>query len=78
MWLAMKDKISVSVRPLTTAAVVSFALGFFQDFGTLREPVDWVEGVTIMVAILIAVCIPCYYDQFYRPIVLAGRRPLLK
>lgn len=45
---------------LSIAAVVSLALGFFQDFGTPRPegepPVDWVEGVAIMVAILIVVC----------------------
>ena len=38
---------------------MSLALGFFQDFGTPRPagepPVDWVEGVAIIVAILIVV-----------------------
>jgi Ca2+-transporting ATPase len=42
---------------LSIAAVVSLALGLFQDFGITRladdPPVDWVEGVAIMVAILI-------------------------
>ena len=42
------------------AAVISLALGFFQDFGPGREPgkppVDWVEGVAILVAIFIVVC----------------------
>ena len=37
------------------------ALGFFQDFGPGREPgkppVDWVEGVAIIVAIFIVVCV---------------------
>lgn len=55
MWLAFKDKVMLM---LTVAAVVSFALGLFQDFGTSRPtfscgngqtceepPVDWVEGV---------------------------------
>ena len=41
------------------AAVISLALGFFQDFGPGREPgkppVDWVEGVAILVAIFIVV-----------------------
>jgi P-type Ca2+ transporter type 2C len=58
MWTAMKDKVLVL---LAIAAVISLALGFFQDFGTPRDPgeppVDWVEGVAIMVAILIVVCI---------------------
>ncbi len=44
---------------MSICAVVSLALGLFQDFGTPRPegepPVDWVEGVTIMVAILIVV-----------------------
>ena len=39
--------------------MVSLALGLFQDFGTPRPdgdpPVDWVEGVTILVAVLIVV-----------------------
>ena len=38
---------------------MSLALGFFQDFGTPRPPgeppVDWVEGVAIMIAIAIVV-----------------------
>jgi P-type Ca2+ transporter type 2C len=44
---------------LSICAVVSLALGLFQDFGTTRPegepPVDWVEGVTIIVAVLIVV-----------------------
>jgi Ca2+-transporting ATPase len=44
---------------LSICAVVSLALGLFQDFGTPRPqgdpPVDWVEGVAIIVAILIVV-----------------------
>jgi Ca2+-transporting ATPase len=47
---------------LSIAAVVSLALGLFQDFGSSRSegeaPVDWVEGVAIMVAILITVSAP--------------------
>ncbi len=45
---------------LSVAAVISLALGFFQDFGPSRDPteppVDWVEGVAIIVAIAIVVC----------------------
>ncbi|KAJ7494644.1 Ca-transporting ATPase [Mycena galericulata] len=56
MFTALKDKVLVL---LSIAAVVSLALGFFQDFGTplpAGQPrVDWVEGVAIMVAILIVV-----------------------
>ena len=56
MWAALKDKVLIL---LSIAAVVSLALGLFQDFGTPREtftcgdngevctepPVDWVEGL---------------------------------
>ena len=45
---------------LSIAAVISLALGFFQDFGQGRDPaespVDWVEGVAIIAAIFIVVC----------------------
>ncbi|KDQ58253.1 hypothetical protein JAAARDRAFT_47360 [Jaapia argillacea MUCL 33604] len=58
MWLALEDKVLVL---LLIAAVVSLALGFFQDFGTPRPvgepPVDWVEGVAIIVTILIVVMV---------------------
>ena len=44
---------------MSIAAAVPLALGLFQDFGTLRPagepPVDWVEGVAIMVTIFIVV-----------------------
>ncbi|RDX57115.1 calcium-translocating P-type ATPase [Lentinus brumalis] len=63
MWLALKDKVLVL---LSIAAVVSLALGFFQDFGTPRPagepPVDWVEGVAIMVAIIIVVMVGSLND----------------
>ncbi|KAH8983384.1 calcium-translocating P-type ATPase [Lactarius hatsudake] len=56
MWLALQDKVIVL---LSIAAVVSLALGLFQDFGTLRPagepPVDWVEGLAIIAAIFIVV-----------------------
>ncbi|KAJ7608116.1 E1-E2 ATPase-domain-containing protein [Mycena polygramma] len=63
MYTALKDKVLVL---LSIAAVVSLALGSFQDFGTPRpanEPrVDWVEGVAIMVAILIVVMVGSVND----------------
>lgn len=72
MWIALKDKVLVL---LSIAAVVSLALGLFQDFGTPREtyscgngqtctlpPVDWVEGVAIMVAIIIVVLVGSLND----------------
>ena len=55
MWLALKDKVLIM---LSIAAVISLALGLFQDFGTPKKPSDalhWVEGAAIVVAILIVV-----------------------
>jgi len=81
MWAAMKDKVLVHrflnrflsfshfmiQILLCIAAVVSLALGFFQDFGTPRKdgepPVDWVEGVAIMIAIAIVVRVESH-DSF--------------
>lgn len=55
---------------LSIAAVVSLALGFFQDFGTKRPPgeppVDWVEGVAIMIAIAIVVSFVFFCDAMKR------------
>ncbi|KAJ7284885.1 calcium-transporting ATPase [Mycena rebaudengoi] len=63
MWTAMKDKVLVL---LSIAAVISLALGLFQDFGTTREKnepaVDWVEGVAIMVAVFIVVIVGSVND----------------
>jgi Ca2+-transporting ATPase len=82
MWLALKDKVLVCLENypfpiskfdpcvlqvlLSIAAVVSLALGLFQDFGTTRPPgqppVDWVEGVAIIAAILIVVLVGSLND----------------
>ncbi|KAH9015966.1 calcium-translocating P-type ATPase [Lactarius deliciosus] len=63
MWLALQDKVIVL---LLIAAVVSLALGLFQDFGTPRPawepPVDWVEGVADIAAILIVVAVGSLND----------------
>ncbi|KAF8071684.1 calcium-transporting ATPase [Lyophyllum atratum] len=63
MWMALKDKVLVL---LSIAAVISLALGLFQDFGTPRPegepPVDWVEGVAIMVAVAIVVVVGSLND----------------
>ena len=59
IFLALKPDGSLPRVLLSTCAIVSLALGLFQDFGmTLPQgepPVDWVEGVTIFVAVLIVV-----------------------
>ncbi|KAG5651154.1 hypothetical protein H0H81_009669 [Sphagnurus paluster] len=63
MWTALQDKVLIL---LSIAAVVSLALGLFQDFGTTRPPgeapVDWVEGVAIMVAVAIVVIVGSLND----------------
>ncbi|WVQ83119.1 calcium-translocating P-type ATPase, PMCA-type [Cryptococcus sp. DSM 104549] len=73
MWLALKDKVLIL---LSIAAVVSLALGLYQDLGTpptiihnddcpdgCEEPrVDWVEGVAIVVAIVIVVMVGSVND----------------
>ncbi|CAK5269233.1 unnamed protein product [Mycena citricolor] len=63
MLAALMDKVLIL---LSIAAVVSLALGLFQDFGTTRPagqpPVDWVEGVAIMVAIVIVVVVGSVND----------------
>ena len=44
---------------MSICAIISLALGLFQDFGTTcpdgDPPVDWVEGVAIIVAVLIVI-----------------------
>lgn len=88
MWLAFKDKVLVSIRSffnasrlyqilLTVAAIVSLALGLYQDLGAptrytyddedcvngCAEPkVDWVEGVAICVAIAIVILVGSVND----------------
>ncbi|KAH9054212.1 hypothetical protein EDB87DRAFT_1834866 [Lactarius vividus] len=63
MWLALQDKVIVL---LSIAAVVSFTLGLFQDFGTSRpqgdHPMNWVQGVTIIAAILVVVAVGSLND----------------
>ncbi|ORX36943.1 hypothetical protein BD324DRAFT_627796 [Kockovaella imperatae] len=73
MWIAFKDKVLIL---LTVAAVVSLALGIYQDVGAPPEiqysaecpqgcelpHVDWVEGVAICVAILIVVLVGSVND----------------
>ncbi|KZO91541.1 calcium-translocating P-type ATPase [Calocera viscosa TUFC12733] len=74
MWLALKDKVLVI---LSIAAVVSLALGLYQDLGTppqtyqgvgcpeagcVEPRVDWVEGVAIVIAILIVVLVGSLND----------------
>lgn len=56
MWAAYNDKV---LMLLTAAAIVSLATGLYQTFDTpssaSNPPVEWVEGVAIIVAIVIIV-----------------------
>lgn len=62
-WMAYNDKVLIL---LTIAAVISLALGLYETFGQSHEdgeaPVEWVEGVAIMVAILIVVVVGAVND----------------
>ncbi|KAH9025698.1 calcium-translocating P-type ATPase [Lactarius deliciosus] len=63
MWLALQDKV---ILLLLIAAVVSLTLGLFQDFGTTNPdrdlPVDWVEGVAIIAAVLVVIAVGSLND----------------
>ncbi|KAJ5178255.1 ATPase P-type K/Mg/Cd/Cu/Zn/Na/Ca/Na/H-transporter [Penicillium coprophilum] len=54
MWSAYNDHV---LFLLTGAAIISLALGLYQTFGTKHTPnnppVEWVEGVAILVAIVV-------------------------
>ncbi|TGZ76872.1 putative calcium-transporting ATPase 2 [Ascodesmis nigricans] len=58
MWIAFKDKVLIL---LSCAAVISLALGIYQTVGVKHKDntpkVEWVEGVAIVVAIVIVVCV---------------------
>jgi Ca2+-transporting ATPase len=62
-WIAYNDKVLIL---LTVAAVVSLALGIFQTVSPNPEEkgahVEWVEGVTIVAAILIVVVVGALND----------------
>jgi len=63
MWMAYNDKVLIL---LSIAAVISLALGIYQSVGQPHEdgeaPVEWVEGVAIMVAIVIVVVVGAVND----------------
>jgi P-type Ca2+ transporter type 2C len=62
-WIAYNDKVLIL---LTVAAVISLALGLYQTFGQKHKdgepPVEWVEGVAIMAAIVIVVVVGATND----------------
>lgn len=63
MWITYNDKVLIL---LSIAAVVSLAIGLYQTLGTphsaANPPVEWVEGVAIIVAILIVVIVGSLND----------------
>ncbi|RDW77468.1 calcium-transporting ATPase-3 [Coleophoma cylindrospora] len=59
-----KDKILIL---LTIAAVISLALGLYDSFGQARKPgsgapIDWVEGLAILVAVIICTVVTAIND----------------
>jgi len=63
MWIAFNDKVLIL---LAVVATVSLALGLYQTFGHKHAPgeprVEWVEGVTIMTAVIIVVVVGALND----------------
>lgn len=60
-WIAYNDKVLIL---LTIAAIISLALGIYQSVRPHNgeAPVEWVEGVAIMVAIIIVVVVGATND----------------
>lgn len=63
MWITYNDKVLIL---LSIAAAVSLAVGLYQTFGTKHDashpPIEWVEGVAIIAAILIVVIVGSLND----------------
>lgn len=63
MWITYNDKVLIL---LSIAAAVSLAIGLYQTFGTKHDaehpPIEWVEGVAIIVAIVIVVVVGSLND----------------
>ncbi|KAI1004356.1 Calcium-transporting ATPase 2 [Podosphaera aphanis] len=63
MWITYNDKVLIL---LSLAAIVSLGVGLFQTFGTKHDaehpPIEWVEGVAIVAAILIVVIVGSLND----------------
>lgn len=63
MWIALNDKVLIL---LTVVATISLALGLYQTFFQPHRPgqpkVEWVEGVTIMTAVIIVVVVTALND----------------
>jgi Ca2+-transporting ATPase len=63
MWITYNDKVLIL---LSIAAAISLAVGLYQTFGTKHDPehppIEWVEGVAIIVAIVIVVVVGSLND----------------
>ncbi|KUJ20488.1 calcium transporting P-type ATPase-like protein [Mollisia scopiformis] len=63
MWITYNDKVLIL---LSIAAAISLAVGLYQTFGTVHTPenppIEWVEGVAIIVAIVIVVVVGSLND----------------
>lgn len=63
MWITYNDKVLIL---LSIAAAISLAVGLYQTFGTKHTaenpPIEWVEGVAIIVAIVIVVVVGSLND----------------
>jgi Ca2+-transporting ATPase len=63
MWITYNDKVLIL---LSIAAAVSLAVGLYQTFGTVHNaenpPIEWVEGVAIIIAIVVVVVVGSLND----------------
>ncbi|POS85951.1 hypothetical protein EPUL_003574 [Erysiphe pulchra] len=63
MWITYNDKVLIL---LSIAAAVSLAVGLYQTFGTKHDaehpPIEWVEGLAIIAAIVIVVLVGSLND----------------
>lgn len=63
-WITFQEAVLIM---LTVAGVISLALGLYETFGVAKKPgdptpVDWVEGVAILVAVVIVVVVASHND----------------
>ena len=64
MWVAFNEKVLIL---LTVAGTISLALGLYESLGVAKEPgapppIDWVEGVAILGAVIIVVLVGSHND----------------
>lgn len=63
-WITLQEAVLIM---LLVAGVISLALGLYETFGVAKEPgeptpVDWVEGVAILAAVVIVVVVASHND----------------